>query len=77
MSSHNASVWILNFESGLWLTEAIIGRDSAKDQAVVFIFIIATVGLLVYAGIEPWVGRWTQNWRERRNYIPISGQGDQ
>jgi hypothetical protein len=47
-------------------------RDSAKDQAVVFIFIGATVGLLGWAGIRPWVARM----RERRNYIPVSGQGD-
>jgi hypothetical protein len=47
-------------------------RDSAKDQAVVFIFIGATVGLLGWAGIRPWVTKM----RERRNYIPVSGQGD-
>lgn len=32
-----------------------IERDSAKDQAVVFIFMFATVGLLIYAAIRPWV----------------------
>lgn len=37
-----------------------LGRDSAKDQAVVFIFIFATVGLLVFAGIRPWVDRWRE-----------------
>ncbi|KAH7088471.1 hypothetical protein FB567DRAFT_524448 [Paraphoma chrysanthemicola] len=47
-------------------------RDSAKDQAVVFIFIGATLGLLGWAGMRPWVERI----RERRNYIPVSGQGN-
>jgi len=35
-------------------------RDSAKDEAVVFIFIAATTGLLVYAAVRPWVEKWTQ-----------------
>lgn len=35
-------------------------RDSAKDEAVVFIFIGATTGLLVYAAVRPWVERWTE-----------------
>ena len=30
-------------------------RDSAKDQAVVYTFIILTVGLLVYAGVRPYI----------------------
>ncbi|KAL5114424.1 hypothetical protein ACEQ8H_007679 [Pleosporales sp. CAS-2024a] len=47
-------------------------RDSAKDQAVVYIFIAATVGLLGWAGIKPWV----QRARERPTYIPVAGQGD-
>ncbi|OAL00457.1 hypothetical protein IQ06DRAFT_293787 [Phaeosphaeriaceae sp. SRC1lsM3a] len=47
-------------------------RDSAKDQAVVFIFIGATLGLLGWAGVRPWVAKM----REKRNYIPVSGQGD-
>ena len=33
-------------------------RDSAKDEVVVFIFIFATVGLLLYAAIRPWVEKW-------------------
>lgn len=33
-------------------------RDSTKDEAVVFIFIFATAGLLIWAAIRPWVGRW-------------------
>jgi len=35
-------------------------RDSAKDEAVVFVFIFATVGLLVYAAIRPFVERWME-----------------
>ena len=35
-------------------------RDSAKDEAVVFIFIVATVGLLVYAALRPWIERWAE-----------------
>jgi hypothetical protein len=33
-------------------------RDSAKDEAVVLIFIFATVGLLLYAAFRPWVDQW-------------------
>jgi len=36
-------------------------RDSRKDEAVVFVFIIATGGLLGWAAVKPW---W-QRWRER------------
>ena len=32
-------------------------RDSRKDEAVVFIFIFATAGLLIWAAIKPWVGK--------------------
>lgn len=35
-------------------------RDSAKDQAVVLIFIIATVGLLVYAALRPYIEQWRE-----------------
>lgn len=35
-------------------------RDSAKDQAVVWIFILATVGLLSYAGVRPWIDQWAE-----------------
>ncbi|OCK83356.1 hypothetical protein K432DRAFT_184704 [Lepidopterella palustris CBS 459.81] len=49
-------------------------RDSAKDQAVVFIFIFATVGLLIYATVRPWIDQWAERVRERRSYIPVSGQ---
>lgn len=37
---------------------ADIERDSRKDEAVVFIFIVATVGLLGWAAIRPWVAKW-------------------
>ena len=35
-------------------------RDSRKDEAVVFIFIGATVGLLVWAAGKPWIDRWIE-----------------
>lgn len=35
-------------------------RDSTKDEAVVFIFIFATAGLLIWAAVRPWVGRWVE-----------------
>lgn len=48
----------------LWITAAdqirISERDSRKDEAVVFIFIIATAGLLGWAAIKPWVGGWIE-----------------
>jgi len=47
-------------------------RDSAKDQAIVFIFIFATVGLLIYAGLKPWIDRSVDAMRDRRSYAPIS-----
>ncbi|KAF2271789.1 uncharacterized protein EI97DRAFT_470886 [Westerdykella ornata] len=56
---------------------ACFQRDSAKDQAVVYIFIIATVGLLSYAAVRPWVDKWAERTRERRDYIPVSSQTDQ
>ncbi|KAF2268036.1 hypothetical protein CC78DRAFT_530430 [Lojkania enalia] len=56
---------------------ACFQRDSAKDQAVVFIFIFATVGLLSYAAVRPWVDTWKERARERRNYIPVSDQANQ
>lgn len=43
-------------------------RDSAKDQAVVFIFIGATVGLLGWAGLRPWI----EGWREACIYLITS-----
>jgi len=41
---------------GLMGAGALLERDSAKDRAVVLIFIAATVGLLGYAGLRGWVG---------------------
>lgn len=35
-------------------------RDSTKDQVVVLAFIAATVGLLGYAGVRPWVEQWRE-----------------
>lgn len=42
----------------IWLTLGITERDSRKDEAVVFIFIFATAGLLIWAAIKPWVRKW-------------------
>lgn len=37
-----------------------IERDSQKDEAVVFIFIIATGGLLAWAVLKPWIERYLE-----------------
>lgn len=37
-----------------------IERDSAKDQAVVYIFILATVGLLGWALMRQYMGDWME-----------------
>ncbi|KAJ5457621.1 hypothetical protein N7475_009009 [Penicillium sp. IBT 31633x] len=47
-------------------------RDSRKDEAVVFIFIIATGGLLAWAVCKPWIERYVEAARERRSYIPVA-----
>ncbi|GCB24794.1 hypothetical protein AAWM_07679 [Aspergillus awamori] len=47
-------------------------RDSRKDQAIVFMFIIATGSLLAWAIFKPWVEKWLEAARERRLYIPVS-----
>ncbi|KAK5702442.1 hypothetical protein LTS12_028345, partial [Elasticomyces elasticus] len=47
-------------------------RDSKKDEAIVFIFIFATSGLLVWAVCRPWVEKWHQATRERRQYMPVA-----
>ncbi|KAM0720488.1 hypothetical protein Q7P37_004624 [Cladosporium fusiforme] len=44
-------------------------RDSAKDQAVVLLFIGATVGLLLWAAVRPAYERWS----ERRGYTGVAG----
>lgn len=41
-------------------------RDSAKDEAVVFIFIFTTVGLLIWAAIRPWASKWLQVMKSRK-----------
>jgi len=51
-------------------------RDSRKDETVVFIFIFATVGLLGWSFIRPWVHKWVESARERRNYIPVASAGE-
>lgn len=49
-----------------------IERDSQKDEAVVFIFIIATGGLLAWAVFKPWIERYLEvrkvihSWRWQR-----------
>lgn len=37
-----------------------IERDSRKDEVVVFVFIVATAGLLLWAAVKPWMGRWVE-----------------
>lgn len=43
-------------------------RDSRKDEAVVFIFIFATAGLLIYAAIRPWAEKWFEVSARRHSY---------
>ncbi|KAJ5166557.1 uncharacterized protein N7482_005338 [Penicillium canariense] len=47
-------------------------RDSRKDEAVVFIFIFATGGLLTWALLKPWIERYIEAARERRSYMPVA-----
>ncbi|KAJ6014009.1 hypothetical protein N7540_008600 [Penicillium herquei] len=47
-------------------------RDSRKDEAVVFIFIFATGGLLAWALAKPWIERYLEAARERRSYMPVA-----
>ncbi|CZT15824.1 uncharacterized protein RCC_01660 [Ramularia collo-cygni] len=44
-------------------------RDSFKDEFVVCVFILGTVGLLLWAAVRPVV----QRWREGRRYAPVGG----
>lgn len=37
-----------------------IERDSRKDEAIVFIFIFATSGLLAWALFRPWIQKWLE-----------------
>ena len=46
--------------SGLMCLITVVERDSRKDEAVVFVFIFATAGLLGWALIRPWVERWVE-----------------
>ncbi|CEO58565.1 hypothetical protein PMG11_03277 [Penicillium brasilianum] len=46
-------------------------RDSRKDEAVVFIFIFATGGLLAWALLKPWIERYIEAARQRRSYMPV------
>lgn len=39
-------------------------RDSVKDEAVVFIFIFATVGLLAWAILQPYLSSWFEVWMD-------------
>ena len=50
-------------------------RDSAKDEAVIFVFIFATVGLLAWAAVKPWVLRWREG-RGRGAYVSVGGVGE-
>ena len=48
---------------------------------MIFIFIIATVGLLAWAAVKPWVLRWResrQSGLNRGSYAPVGGarEGD-
>jgi hypothetical protein len=49
-------------------------RDSNKDKAVVFIFIIATAGLLIWAAIKPWAEKYINAARERNSYLALPSQ---
>lgn len=53
-------------------------RDSTKDELVVFIFIFATVGLLVWAMVKPYVLKWREGRQgvgQRGEYAVLSGDG--
>ncbi|KAG6995798.1 hypothetical protein G7Y79_00041g077500 [Physcia stellaris] len=70
-----AGLWFPGIRGGL--TACVNAeRDSRKDEAVVYIFIFATAGLLLWAAVKPWVGRWVESARERRSYIPVANEGD-
>ncbi|KAF7508778.1 hypothetical protein GJ744_008655 [Endocarpon pusillum] len=49
-------------------------RDSLKDETVVFVFIFATAGLLLWAFVKLYVQKWLVTAQERRSYIPLSGE---
>jgi hypothetical protein len=61
-------------------TSLHIERDSRKDEAVVFIFIFATGGLLTWALLKPWIERYievrpTRISRKERTQKQISAIG--
>lgn len=60
MYTRSASVSAPSINRNVWRSHASAERDSAKDQAVVVIFITATVSLLVYAAARPYVNRWQE-----------------
>jgi hypothetical protein len=51
-------------------------RDSTKDQVIVIFFIAATLGLLAYAAVRPWIHQWSERAQHGRPYIPVSTQAD-
>ncbi|KAG8626229.1 hypothetical protein KVT40_005174 [Elsinoe batatas] len=50
-------------------------RDSRKDEAVVFIFIFATAGLLAWAAIRPWAQPWIESRTSRKDYVAVNDEG--
>jgi hypothetical protein len=51
-------------------------RDSTKDQVVIYMFILATVGLLAWAIMKPFVGTLREKTRARQIYAPVdTGSG--
>lgn len=52
--------WITDKDARMGRANRPIERDSRKDQAVVFIFIIATGGLLAWALCKPWIERYVE-----------------
>jgi hypothetical protein len=46
-------------------------RDSLKDELVIYLFLIVTTGLLVWAGVKPWVDKV----RERAGFGSATGDG--
>ncbi|KAI9268866.1 hypothetical protein BDA99DRAFT_502865 [Phascolomyces articulosus] len=49
-------------------------RDSVKDESIVFLFLILTVGLLVSAAVKPHFLRWREERRIRSSYTAVSSQ---
>ncbi|TGZ84645.1 hypothetical protein EX30DRAFT_337145 [Ascodesmis nigricans] len=57
------------------VTAVCIQRDSVKDQIVVCLFIGATVGLLAWALIRPFVTRWVEVARRQSEGLGFGRQG--